>query len=121
VVSSVDISLAYLGGLNMISSVLRYPDQKLSREEALRGMTIDGVSFDAQALFCTSLISGESTGAYASFQERELGSFAIGKRFDAVMWDKDLMTVDIDEMLETRVLATLVDGRCVFGHVSGRI
>ncbi len=60
------------------------------------------------------------TGAYASFQENDLGSFVIGKRFDAVLWDKDLMTVDVDEMLEIRVLATLVDGRCVYGDVSGR-
>jgi predicted amidohydrolase YtcJ len=55
--------------------------------------------------------------AYASFQEHEVGSFAVGKRFDAVLWGKDLMTVDVDEMLETRVLATLVDGRCLFGKV----
>lgn len=41
-----------------------------------------------------------------------------GKRFDAVIWDDDLMTVDQGEMLEVKVKATLLDGQLVFGSIS---
>jgi predicted amidohydrolase YtcJ len=37
-------------------------------------------------------------------------------RFDAVLWDDDLMTVDEDEMLSTKVKATIIDGRIVYGE-----
>jgi predicted amidohydrolase YtcJ len=37
-------------------------------------------------------------------------------RFDAVLWDDDLMTVDEDDMLGTRVKATIIDGRIVYGE-----
>lgn len=37
-------------------------------------------------------------------------------RFDAVLWDDDLMTVDEDEMLDVKVKATIIDGRIVYGQ-----
>lgn len=70
-----------------------YPDQKLTRFEALRGMTRDA--------------------AFASFAENVTGTFETGKRFDAVVWDRDLMSTE--DILSTRVLATVVDGRVVYG------
>lgn len=70
-----------------------YPDQKLTRFEALRGMTRDA--------------------AFASFAESVTGTFEPGKRFDAVVWDRDLMSTE--DILGTRVLATVVDGRVVYG------
>ncbi|EIW68565.1 hypothetical protein TREMEDRAFT_13762, partial [Tremella mesenterica DSM 1558] len=73
-----------------------YPEERLSREEALRGMTIDA--------------------AYASFSNLT-GSLTPGKRFDAVIWDDDLMSVDVDEMLRVRVKATIIDGEVVFGQL----
>lgn len=75
-----------------------YPDQKLTREEALRGFTVDP--------------------AYASFSNIT-GSLTPGKRFDAVVWDDDLMSVEEDEMLEVRVKATIIDGKLVWGRIEG--
>jgi predicted amidohydrolase YtcJ len=43
------------------------------------------------------------------------GSLQPGKRFDAVIWDDNLMTVPEGEMLEVRVKATILDGRIVHG------
>ncbi|RXK39578.1 hypothetical protein M231_03080 [Tremella mesenterica] len=74
-----------------------YPEERLSREETLRGMTIDA--------------------AYASFSNLT-GSLTPGKRFDAVIWDDDLMSVDVDEMLGVRVKATIIDGEVVFGQLN---
>jgi predicted amidohydrolase YtcJ len=39
-------------------------------------------------------------------------------RFDAVIWDDDLMTVDQAEMLDVQVKATLLDGQLVFGSIA---
>jgi predicted amidohydrolase YtcJ len=46
------------------------------------------------------------------------GSLTPGKRFDAVIWDDDLMTVSQDEMLDVRVKGTIIDGRLVWGQVA---
>ncbi|KAK8846587.1 hypothetical protein IAR55_005673 [Kwoniella newhampshirensis] len=75
-----------------------YSAEKLTREEALRGMTVDA--------------------AYASFSENITGSLTIGKRFDAVIWDDDLLTVPEDEMLEVKVKAVIVDGKLVWGYIT---
>ena len=45
------------------------------------------------------------------------GSLTPGKRFDAVIWDDDLMTVDRDEMLQVKVKATIVDGQLAWGKI----
>lgn len=37
-------------------------------------------------------------------------------RFDGVLWDDDLMTVDIGEMLDVKAKATIMDGRIVYGE-----
>lgn len=81
------------------SSSFRFPDQRLTRLEALRGMTIDP--------------------AYASFSEDRLGSLEPGKRADYVVLSKDIMDEDLEfeEVVETRVVATVIDGRVVFGEV----
>lgn len=55
-----------------------------------------------------------SLGAYAAFQENVTGSFAVGKRFDAVIWDQDIMKVSPQEILRTRVLSTFVQGEEVY-------
>lgn len=54
------------------------------------------------------------SAAYASFSTNT-GSLTSGFRFDAVLWDDDLMTVEQSEMLEVKVLATIMDGRIVYG------
>jgi len=54
--------------------------------------------------------------AYASFSNTT-GSLTPGKRFDAVIWDDDLLTVPQEEMLEVRVKGTIIDGRLVWGSL----
>jgi predicted amidohydrolase YtcJ len=71
-----------------------YPDQVMTRDEALRAMTI--------------------WPAYAAFQEKELGSLTPGKYADFVVLDRDIMQVAPTEILGTRVLATYLGGRIVY-------
>jgi predicted amidohydrolase YtcJ len=69
------------------------PDQRLSREEALRSFTWEGT--------------------YASFSENETGSLEVGKRADLVVLSKDVMTVIPSEILTTTADLTMVGGRIV--------
>ena len=68
-----------------------YPDQRMSREEALRSYTLD----------C----------AYAAFQENILGSLTPGKLADITVLSKDIMTVPEDQILAAEVLYTIVGGK----------
>ena len=65
-------------------------DQRLSRMEALRTYTIHN--------------------AYAAFEEDRKGSLAPGKYADMVVLSKDILTVPEEEILEARVLYTIVGG-----------
>ena len=71
-----------------------YPDQRMSRDEALRSYTLNG--------------------AYASFQEDILGSLTPGKLADITVLSKDIMTVPEDEILEAEVLYTIVGGKIAY-------
>jgi predicted amidohydrolase YtcJ len=55
--------------------------------------------------------------AYASFTEASLGSLVPGKRADYVVLSQDIMTVPAGRILSTKVEATVIDGRPVFGWV----
>lgn len=74
-----------------------FPEQRLTRVEALRGLTIDP--------------------AYASFTESTLGSLEPGKRADYVVLSQDIMSVDEKKILDTKVLATAIDGRLAYGKI----
>ncbi len=71
-----------------------YPEQRMTREEALRSLTL--------------------WPAYAGFQEKELGSLTAGKYADFVVLDQDIMRVPADLILRTRVLSTWVGGKAVY-------
>jgi predicted amidohydrolase YtcJ len=71
-----------------------YPDQKMTREEALQSMTI--------------------WPAYAAFQESILGSLTPGKYADFVILDRDIMRVPDTEILGTRVISTWIGGKRVY-------
>ncbi len=71
------------------------PKQRLTRDEALRGFTIDA--------------------AYAAFMEDTVGSLEPGKRADFVVLSRDIMTVPAPEIPGTAVVATYLDGEAVFG------
>ncbi|KAG8931837.1 hypothetical protein FRC02_002072 [Tulasnella sp. 418] len=74
-----------------------FPEQRLTRIEALRGMTLGP--------------------AFASFQEDTLGSLTVGKRADIVILDRDIMQVPAWEILKAKVKATIVDGQLAYGKV----
>jgi hypothetical protein len=69
-------------------------ENALTREEALRGMTI--------------------WAAKSNFEEKEKGSLETGKFADFVILDKDLMKVDEKELLNIVVLKTFLGGEKVF-------
>ncbi len=73
-----------------------YPEQRMTRDEALRSMTI--------------------WPAYAAFQEKELGSLSPGKYADFVVLDQDIMRVPAELVMKTRVLSTWVGGKVVYEH-----
>jgi len=71
-----------------------FPEQRLSREEALRTYTLGG--------------------ATAAFQEDLLGSLKAGKLADITVLSKDILSVPEEEIPATEVRLTIVGGRVVF-------
>ena len=71
-----------------------YPQEALSREEALRSYT--------------------NWGAYAGFEEHLKGSIETGKLADFVVIDRDFMTCPDHELKDIQVLKTYVGGECVY-------
>ena len=67
------------------------PDQKMTREEALRSYTING--------------------AYAAFEEQQKGSLAPGKLADIVVLSKDIMTIAEDSIPTAVVDITILGGK----------
>ena len=70
------------------------PDQKMTREEALRSYTIDA--------------------AYGAFEEKLKGSIEVGKLADFTVFSQDIMKVPDDELLKTLVEFTIVDGKIAY-------
>jgi predicted amidohydrolase YtcJ len=68
-------------------------ENALTREEALRGMTI--------------------WAAYANFEENEKGSIEIGKAADFTILDKDLMLIEANKIPGIRIEETYVNGKQV--------
>ena len=73
------------------------PEQRMTRDEALKSMTI--------------------WPAYAAFQETTMGSLTPGKLADFVVLDRDIMTVSERDILGTNVLATYIGGQAVYKRV----
>ncbi len=71
-----------------------FPEQRMTREEALRSMTL--------------------WPAYAAFQEKDMGTLTPGKYADFVVLDQDIMRVPAELVLKTKVIATYVGGKSVF-------
>lgn len=76
------------------------PEQCMTREEALRSYTIN----------C----------AFAAFEENIKGSITKGKLADITILDKDIMTVPSEEILNTKVLYTIVGGRIIYQQLRKR-
>lgn len=77
-----------------------YPDEgfqtenAISREDALKGMTI--------------------WAAFANFEERKRGSIEPGKHADFTVLEEDIMTVSLEKIPEVKVAATIVNGEQVY-------
>src|SRR3954463_10526918 len=71
-----------------------YPDQRMSRMEALKSMTING--------------------AYAAFEEGNRGSLAPGKYADVTVLSKDILTIPEDEIPTAKVVQTIVGGKVAY-------
>ena len=71
-----------------------FPDQKMTRAEALRSYTVNG--------------------AYAGFEEALKGSLAAGKLADVTVLDRDILTCPEDEIPATRVLYTIIGGKVAY-------
>jgi predicted amidohydrolase YtcJ len=70
------------------------PGERMTREEALRGYTLDACR--------------------AAFEETMKGTIAPGKAADLTVLDRDIMTCDVTEIASTRVRWTIVAGDVVY-------
>ncbi len=70
------------------------PEQKMTREQALRSYTIDA--------------------AYGAFEEKIKGSITPGKLADFTIYSQDLMAVPEEEFLNTTIEMTIFDGKVVY-------
>ncbi|WP_257141051.1 amidohydrolase [Bacillus sp. AFS015802] len=61
-----------------------------------------------------ALIHYTKSPAYGNFREHDLGTIESGKKADLVVWDRNLFEVEAEEILETGVWMTLMDGKVVF-------
>lgn len=69
------------------------PEQRMTREQALKSWTLDG--------------------AYAAFEEKNKGSLEPGKLADLLILDRDIMTAPAAEIPRTQVRMTILGGRVV--------
>jgi predicted amidohydrolase YtcJ len=70
------------------------PEQKMTREQALKSYTLDA--------------------AFGAFEESIKGSIKSGKLADFTVFTKDIMKIDERELLSTEVAMTIVGGKVVY-------
>ncbi len=75
-----------------------YPDQRMSREEALRSYTWNN--------------------AYMAFEEKRKGSLEVGKLADITVLSSDILTIPEDEIPATKVVYTIVGGKVMYSRAS---
>jgi len=75
------------------------PEQKVTREEALKWYT--------------------TNAAYASFHEKDMGSIKAGKLADIIVLPENLLTCDPKHMIDMKVLYTIVGGKIRYQSDSG--
>lgn len=73
------------------SGMVFFKEQAMTREEAVYSYTLGN--------------------AYAAFEEDIKGSLSVGKLADIVVLDKDLIKCAEEEILDTKILYTIIDGK----------
>lgn len=73
------------------------PQERLSLAQAIAGYTIDA--------------------AYANFLDTDTGSLEVGKYADLVILDTNLFDLEPADISQARVLATLIEGKLVYGKL----
>ena len=73
-----------------------FPEQRISMEEAIRAYTYNT--------------------AYANFEEKIKGSIEVHKVADLVVLTKNLLQASPREILDTKVVYTIVGGKIVYGQ-----
>ncbi len=73
-----------------------FPDQRMTRQEALRSYT--------------------ANGAYAAFEEDLKGTLTPGKLADVTVLTRNILTVPEDDILRTEVAMTILGGRVVYSR-----
>lgn len=71
-----------------------FPEQRISVEEALKAYTINN--------------------AYAAFEDDIRGSLEPGKLADVTVFDRNLLRIPEDEILNAEVIYTIIDGKIIF-------
>lgn len=71
-----------------------FPDQRLSREQALQTYTLNN--------------------AYAAFEDDIKGTITVGKLADITVLSKDILTIEEDEIPSTEVVYTIVGGKVLY-------
>jgi len=77
-----------------------FPEQRMTREEALRSYTLNA--------------------AYSGFQEDILGSLTPGKLADITVLSKNILTVPDEEILSASALYTIIGGKVRYKNIDGR-
>jgi len=78
----------------LVDGSVFYPDQRMSRQEALKSYTLDA--------------------AYAAFEEGVKGSLKPGKLADITVLSRDILTVPENQIPGTDVLYTIVGGKVAY-------
>lgn len=78
-------------------------------------ITRDGFRYDPfEAISIKEALRAQTMGgAYAGFQEKQIGSIQEGKLADMVVWDKDFYTIPHDEIRDVKAQVTMVGGKIV--------
>lgn len=79
--------------------------------ETIDGKNPDGWIPDEKVAIQNALTAYTANNAYAGFQENSLGKIQTGYIADLTVFDRNLLRTNSDDILKTRVLKTVVDGR----------
>jgi predicted amidohydrolase YtcJ len=82
--------------LDGLSEPRLHPEQRVSRDQALKMLSI--------------------WPAYAAFQEQERGSIEVGKMADFTIFSDDIMTIPESQILKSRVRMTVINGEVVYNN-----